>query len=359
MAFDSPPSQSVLSPPVSSRMDRRMQDVGNTVLRVAVIGAGFGGIGMGAALKRAGISDFVIFDGGDDVGGVWRDNTYPGCSCDVPSHLYSLSVAPYRSATTRYPRQPEILDYLRATADNEGLRPHLRLNTAIVSAAFCDETGYWTLTTAHGQRYRARTVVWAVGQLHRPYVPDVPGRDVFAGAMFHSARWNHNIDLRGRRVAVVGTGSSAAQLIPEVAGHADRLMVFQRTPAWVLPKPAAEFGPVYRRAFALVPGLQSAYRAAIYYGADLLLGPLKHRGWSARPAEWVARAHLRRQVKDPALRAALRPDYPIGEKRILLDNCFYPALTRGNVELVTAAVEQLTEDGVQAGDGFRHADVVI
>ncbi|WP_236566752.1 flavin-containing monooxygenase [Nocardia sp. CY41] len=327
--------------------------------KVAVVGAGFGGIGMGVALRRAGITDFVIFERGGDVGGVWRDNTYPGCSCDVPSHLYSFSFAPYRSRRIRFPSQAEILEYLREVVAAHGLASHLRLGTAIDEANYSETRGGWELVTSEGQRVHAEVVVFAVGQLHRPNIPDLPGRADFAGPSFHSARWDHGQDLSGLEVAVIGTGSSAAQMLPTLAAAARRVRVFQRTPHWVLPKPSADFGPLARAALRL-PGAHHMYRRALYYGADAVLAPIMHRGWSARPAEWAARRYLRSRIADPQLRAKLTPDYPIGGKRIIFDSHYYSTLTRENVELVTAPISRITRDGLRTADGAHHrADVIV
>ncbi|MEV0766248.1 NAD(P)/FAD-dependent oxidoreductase [Nocardia sp. NPDC050435] len=326
---------------------------------MAVIGAGFGGIGMGVALRRAGMNNFAIFEKASDLGGVWRDNTYPGCNCDVPAHLYSFSFAPYRDRHTRYPGQQAILEYLRRVAADEGLEPHLRLGTGIREATYLDEDGRWSLMTDTGHRIMADSVVFAVGQLHRPRIPEVRGRHVFEGAAFHTARWDHTQDLTDRAVAVIGTGSSAAQILPHLAAIARHVEVFQRTPHWVLPKPALRFGPVTSGALGL-PGAHRVYRAGLHHGADLALSPIMHRGWSARPAEWIARSHLRRQVPDPQLRARLTPGYPIGAKRIILDNDFYPALSKPHVSLVTAPIQEMTREGIRTVDGEHHrAEVVV
>ncbi|MEU8899928.1 NAD(P)/FAD-dependent oxidoreductase [Nocardia sp. NPDC048505] len=328
-------------------------------LQVAIVGAGFGGLGMGAALRRIGVEDFVIFEKGDDVGGVWRENTYPGCNCDVPAHLYSFSFAPYRSRKTRYPGQTEILEYLRRVAREEGLTPHLRFGTAITHATFRADLGRWELVTATGERGMADVVVFAVGQLHRPYLPELPGQAEFTGAAFHSARWDHGQDLRGRDVAVIGTGSSAAQLLPEIAPIVRSARVFQRTPHWVLPKPSTEFGAAGRWALRL-PGAHRLYRRALRFGADTLLAPIMRRGWSARPAEWAARRYLRAQVADPVLRARLTPKYPIGSKRVLFESRYYATLQRENVDLVTAGIARITPDGIETADGVRHhADIIV
>ncbi|MGW6728796.1 flavin-containing monooxygenase [Nocardia sp. NPDC055029] len=326
--------------------------------KVVIVGAGFGGLTMGAELLAAGIDDFLILEEGHEVGGVWRENTYPGCSCDVPSHLYSFAFDRWRDRQMRYPDQATILRYMCAVADDNGLRERIRVDTAITAARFHDADGTWTLTTTGGHHIHAEAVVWAIGQLHRPAVPQIPGASEFGGRVFHSARWDHTADLSGH-IAVVGTGSSATQMVPELARTAESVTVFQRTPAWILPKPAAGFGPLTRTALR-VPGLHGLYRSALHHGADLVLAPIMHRGWSARPAEWIARAHLRRQVPDAGLREQLRPRYRIGEKRILLDSAFYPALAQPHVRLVTDPIERLTHDGVRTSDGRHHqADTVV
>lgn len=230
------------------------------------------------------------------------ENTYPGCSCDIPSHLYSFEFAPYLDSEVRYPSQPAILDYIREVTDQHALRPHLRCNTTISSATYDDADRTWTLTTVDGDQLHAAAVVWAVGQLHRPSIPAIRGAHAFTGQASHSAQWNHDADLTGH-IAVVGTGSSAAQLIPELAHTAASVTVYQRTPAWILPKPATRFGPLTRWMLEHIPAGHRLYRRALYTLGDLALAPIMHGGWSARPAEWVARAHLRHHVRDRALRA--------------------------------------------------------
>lgn len=343
-------------PPVGMRS--AVSGPGRTV-EVVIVGAGFGGLTMAAELRSSGIDDFVVLEGGEDVGGVWRENTYPGCACDVPSHLYSFGFDPYRGIDIRYPGQADILDYMRQVTDHHDLRTHLRCGTTVVGADFDSATSTWTLTTTAGHKIRARSVVWAVGQLHRPAYPTLPGAHSFRGRAFHSARWDHDADLTGH-IAVIGTGSSAAQMVPELARTAASVTVYQRTAAWILPKPRTRFGPVSRWILSRVPGAHQLYRAGLYYVADAVLAPIMRGGWSARPATWIARTHLRRQVPDPALRQALTPRYRLGEKRILLDNKFYPALMRPNVELVTDRIDRIAVDGIYSADGtHRPADVIV
>ncbi|KAK5654033.1 hypothetical protein OQA88_7711 [Cercophora sp. LCS_1] len=330
-----------------------------TTTKVLIVGAGFGGIEMAVALKKAGIDDFVILEKGKDVGGVWRDNTYPGCSCDVPSHLYSFSFAPYKGKHKRYPPQQDILSYLRGVAHNFKLLPHLRLDTAVMQATYQETQRRWQITTSSGDTFDAEIVIFAVGQLHRPNFPDIPGRKDFLGPILHPAVWDHDVELRGKRISIIGTGSSAAQMLPELASLAQSVTVYQRTPAWILPKPSSEFGLLSRWALR-IPGAHLLYRGSLYYGADFLLSPVVRSRLLARAAETVARCHLHRQVKDPNLCQKLLPSYPIGSKRILFDSKFFPALTRSNVTLVTESIKKITPTGIETADGeHRSTDVIV
>ncbi|MFF5207030.1 flavin-containing monooxygenase [Streptosporangium sp. NPDC000396] len=325
---------------------------------VAIIGAGFAGLCMAIRLRKAGIDSYTVFEKGPGVGGTWRDNTYPGAGCDIPSHLYSYSFEKYSSWTRRYPGQPEILGYLEMCADKYGLRPRIRLNTEVTAAAFDESLGKWRVRTSAGEEL-FDVVVSGVGQLNRPHLPDIPGMPEFKGTTFHSARWDHSQDLTGKRVAVIGNGSSAAQLIPRVAEVAGRVDVFQRTPNWVIPKPDAVFGDVARSSFRHVPFLQRCYREWIYRYAEGTLYRALASGWSAGLLRRRALAHLRAQVPDPELRAKLTPGYPVGCRRIIIDSGFYPALTRPNVDVVTDRIVRITPEGVETTAGLREADVII
>jgi cation diffusion facilitator CzcD-associated flavoprotein CzcO len=329
---------------------------GDRHTRVAVIGAGFGGIGAARRLLDAGRRDFLIFDRGDDVGGTWRDNTYPGCACDVPSHLYSLSFGPNPAWTRAYPPQPEIWDYLRGVA--AGLGDHLRLGHDVRGAAWDADTVRWVLDTSHGD-YTADVLVAAGGPLTEPSVPKLPGLETFAGEVFHSARWNHDYDLTGKRVAVVGTGASAIQFVPRIAPTVARLHVFQRTAPWVIPRGDRAFSDRQRRRFARSATARALARASVYWKREAqavgFLHPVVMRGF-----ELVARRHLRRSVPDPGLRAALTPTYRMGCKRVLLSDDYYPALNRGNVELVTDGISEVRPDAVGTVDGtVRPVDAII
>lgn len=329
-------------------------------LSVVIIGAGIGGICMAIQLKNSGVDSFVLLEKADDIGGIWRDNTYPGCGCDIPSHLYSFSFDPYRSATLRYPTQPQILSYLHDIVDKYDLRPSVRTNAEVTSAHYDESTGRWKVTVRGGDEYIADAVVYAVGQLHRPRWPDIPGRDQFSGPSFHSARWDHGSSLDGKDVAVVGTGSSAAQLIPHVARSARQLHVFQRTANWVLPKPGSEFKALSRLLFRIVPGAQTAYRKAWRLIGDSVLWPVITGGWSAPIVRAIASVHRRRQVANPELRRRLIPDHPIGCKRMVIDSGYFPALNRANVDLVTESIERVTSTGVVTSDGReRRVDAIV
>ncbi|MFC7583304.1 flavin-containing monooxygenase [Nonomuraea antimicrobica] len=330
---------------------------------VAIVGAGFGGLCMAIRLERAGIRSYTVFEKADDLGGTWRDNSYPGAGCDIPSHLYSYSFERYASWTRRYPEQPEILGYLKHCAEKYDVTGKIRFRTEVRRAVF--DGAKWQVTSASpdgGGEARTEAfdvVVMGVGQLNRPSLPDIPGMAEFEGVSFHSARWNHGHDLTGRRVAVIGNGSSAAQLIPRVAERAEHLYVFQRTPNWVIPKPDAAFGRPARLAFRFVPGLQRAYREWIFRYAEGALYPALARGWSEGLLRRRALRHLRDQVPDPGLRARLTPGYPPGCKRVVIDSAFYPALTRPNVSLVTDRITRVTAKGVETDEGSYEVGTIV
>lgn len=326
---------------------------------VVVIGAGFAGLCTAITLRQNGIDNFVVLEKGDDVGGTWRENTYPGAACDVMSHMYSFSFAPKTDWTRGYARQPEILDYLRDVTESHDLRRSIRFGTEVVSEVFDDDTDQWTVTTASGESFTAGVVVAGTGPLHIPNIPDLPGTDEFEGSTFHSARWDHSLDLAGKRVAVIGTGASAVQFIPRVAEQAAHVDVFQRTPSWVLPKLDRPITRLERGAYRAIPGLRRLMRAGIYFSHEALIGVFLQPKYMPAVRS-LAKAHLRRQVRDSRLRAQLTPDYEIGCKRMVMDNQFYPALQRANVSLVTQPIEAVTSSGIRTADGVDHAlDVIV
>ncbi|MEW6130628.1 MAG: NAD(P)/FAD-dependent oxidoreductase [Acidobacteriota bacterium] len=328
---------------------------------VAVIGAGLGGLCAGIKLKEAGFNELVILEKGDKVGGTWRDNTYPGCACDTPVALYQFSFAPSLKWSHLFPRHHEVQQYTEDLADNFGLRSHLHLADETISAIWDDERAAWTLTTRQGKTYEAQVIIPALGQLNRPMLPAIEGRESFAGVSFHSARWNHRIDLTGKRVAVIGSAASAIQIIPEVAKIAGHLSVFQRTPNWILPRRDRPISDEEKLLIMTAPHVAVHNREDIYLWADYLF-------WQAFSWTEVGRAaftrmaldHLHEQISDPALRQKLTPDYPIGCKRVLFADDIYPAFMRPNVSLETNAIVRITANGIETGDGAHHeVDVIV
>jgi cation diffusion facilitator CzcD-associated flavoprotein CzcO len=327
-------------------------------VHIAIIGSGFGGLGMAIRLTRAGFDDYVVLERADDVGGTWRDNTYPGCACDVPSHLYSFSFAPNPDWSQAFSPQPEIWAYLRDCARRFGVLPRIRLGTEVLAAAWDGDRRRWRIETSRGP-LTADALVAAPGGLSEPSIPDLPGLAGFAGTAFHSAGWDHDHDLTGRRVAVIGTGASAIQFVPEIQPRVGALHVFQRTAPWVLPRKDRAISPLERRAYRAVPVLQRLSRAAIYGGREAFLLNFRHPRL-ARAVQRLALNHLRRSVPDPALRARLVPDYTLGCKRILLSNDYLPALTRPNVEVVTDRIAEVRARSIVTADGReRPVDTII
>jgi cation diffusion facilitator CzcD-associated flavoprotein CzcO len=330
---------------------------------IVIVGTGFGGIGMGIALKQAGYDDFIILDKEDDLGGTWRDNQYPGCACDVPSPLYSFSFELNPDWSRLFAPQREIWAYLRGCARKYGLEAHIRYGSVVEQMQWDEDERRWDVQTVeHGElgSWRPRAVVSAAGALHLPAYPDIPGAERFAGTSFHSARWDQSCDLAGKRVAVIGTGASAIQFVPEIAKQAAQLTVFQRTPPWIHPRPDAPIPARMRTAFRKAPVAARALRDAIYLGLEARAMGFAISPKLMAPLAAMARRHLASQVTDPALRAQLTPDYTIGCKRILLSSDYYPALQRPNVSLVTEGITGITEAGVTTADGEEHkADVII
>ncbi len=327
--------------------------------RVIIIGAGFGGIGMAMALRQAGIEDFLVVDRGNDLGGTWRDNIYPGAACDVPSNLYSFSFRPGRWSG-RFPPQQEILAYLRRLVEERELGRHFRFGSGVTAAEFDDRRAAWNLTLDDGSTLQATAVVSAVGQLNRPALPDIAGREDFAGRSWHSARWDHGVDLAGRQVAVVGTGASAIQFVPEVAETAAHVAVYQRSAPYVLPKTDTVYGHAKHAIFGAFPLVRKADRLRIFlYGEMLTSGFVISPKLLATPMR-MWRHQLRTHITDQKVREKCVPDYVMGCKRVLFSNDWYPTLARPNVEVVTDPIERIVPEGVVATDGTtRHADVII
>ena len=330
---------------------------------VVVIGAGFGGIGAGESLLRSGISSFAIFEQAESVGGTWRDNTYPGCACDIPSHLYSLSFSLNPEWTRSYPAQPEIETYLERTATEFDLRPHLRFGREVSALRWIDEDGCWAVSFADGAEVRAGSVIGATGPLRRPAMPKIAGLESFEGEIFHSARWHHDIDLAGKRVGVIGTGASAVQFVPEIAAVAGNITVFQRTPPWILPRDDRP-SPQWRRTlYRRIPALQRLHRWRIYFRQEMLSLAFIGRGRIAqRLADRIkaaGRELIDASISDPAEQLKLVPEFEPGCKRLLITNDWYPALARPNVEVVTDSIEAIAPTGVVAGGVIHECDVLI
>jgi cation diffusion facilitator CzcD-associated flavoprotein CzcO len=328
--------------------------------RVVIVGSGFGGLGMAIRLRQAGFRSVTILEKAARLGGTWRDNTYPGAACDSPSFLYCWSFEPKTDWSRKWATQPEILAYMEDCARRHGLLPHIRFSTEVSGARFDEAAGVWRVRTAAGDVVEAEILVSGTGQLNRPAWPAIPGLERFAGPAFHSARWDHGVALDGRDVAVIGNAASAVQLVPEIAARVRRLTVFQRSANWMLPKRDRVYPAWEKWLYAHVPGLARLYRWWIWLTYESRFPVFRQRPLLSRLVTRVAERHLREQVADPALRRALRPDYPIGAKRILISDDYYPALQRDNVELVTAPIEQVVADGVRTRDG-RHfpAEVVV
>ncbi|MFK0116399.1 flavin-containing monooxygenase [Streptomyces sp. NPDC090994] len=328
-------------------------------VRVAVVGSGFGGLGAAVRLRREGITDFVILERAGEVGGTWRDNSYPGCACDVPSHLYSFSFAPNPEWPRTFSGQRHIRAYLEHVADTFGLRPHLRLHSEVRRMTWDARELRWEIETASG-RLTADVVVSATGPLSDPKIPDIPGLDSFPGTVFHSARWDHDHDLTGKRVAVVGTGASAIQFVPAVQPKAARLTLFQRTPAWVMPRMDRPISGAERFLHRTVPVTTRLRRGLLWGIRELQVQAFTKHPEELGFVELLAKRNIARAVKDPALRAKLTPDYRIGCKRILLSNDYYPALARPNTDVVASGLSEVRGSTLVAADGTEtEADVII
>jgi cation diffusion facilitator CzcD-associated flavoprotein CzcO len=328
-------------------------------VETAIVGSGFAGLCAAIKLDAAGRHDYVIVERNSEVGGTWQANDYPGCACDVPSHLYSFSFAPNPDWRHTFSRQPQILDYLKSVAATYDVVPKIWFNTAMTDAAWSNDDGRWTITTTQGS-LTATNLILGTGGLSDPSLPELPGLETFGGAVFHSATWDHGHDLAGERVAVIGTGASAIQFVPHVQRVAERLTVFQRTAPWVLPRRDRPYRAVERRLNRIVPGLQRAVRARMYAFREMWLIGFALRPSLLKAGEKVALRHLAKQVPDPTLRAKLTPNFRLGCKRVLLSNDYYPALAQPNAEVVTDRIVGVTATGIvtEAADGDRREEPV-
>ncbi len=329
-------------------------------LRIAIIGAGFAGIGAAATFRKAGFTGVVVFERGAGVGGTWRDNTYPGAACDVPSHLYSFSFAPKPDWGHRYSGQAEILAYLENVTDTFGLRPAMRFNTAVQRATWDETAQAWLVETSDGTSALFDVLIPAVGQLSVPRIPAFAGLADYAGASFHAARWDHSVGFAGKRVAVVGSAASAVQIVPELAKACAQVSVFQRSPNWIIPRMNHGYGARTQRLLRALPALRRLLRHTIYTYQETLFGAFRtgsrRNRWVTKLAKW----HLSRQVSDPALRAKLTPDYPLGCKRLLVSDDYLPCFNRSNVALVDTEIARFTRAGIRTSDGVeREFDLVV
>jgi cation diffusion facilitator CzcD-associated flavoprotein CzcO len=321
--------------------------------RVVIVGAGFAGVGLAIRLEQAGIRDFTILDRAESIGGTWRDNTYPGCACDVPSHLYSYSFAPNPDWSRAYGRQEEILAYLRAVAEEHGVTERVRYGIEMREARWDDEADHWVLDTNQGP-ITTKVLVSATGPFGSPILPDIPGLDRFEGTSFHSLHWNHDHALKGERVAVIGTGASAVQFVPRIQPEVERLLVFQRTPPWIMPRFDRRTSPLERRIMRRFPALREALRNTLYWMIEGLGLVIFVDQRFAKLYESAGRWQLRRQVADPELRAKLTPNYRIGCKRAILTDEYLPALTKPNVDVITDSITEVREHSVVTADGTEH-----
>jgi cation diffusion facilitator CzcD-associated flavoprotein CzcO len=326
---------------------------------VLIVGAGFAGIGMALRMLGEGFTDFLVIERSDDVGGTWRENTYPGCACDIPSRVYSLSFAQNPEWSTGYPRQEEIWDYLRGLIDEHGVRPHLRLGHELLDARWDEARARWSVRTDRGT-ISARVLIAGLGPLTEPSIPDLPGLERFTGAVFHTAEWDSSHDLSGERVAVVGTGASAIQVVPEIQPIVGRLSVFQRTAPWIMPRVDREVSDAEKRIYRHFPFVLRALRALHYLLLESRGFPFFVEPRAFRLFERVALRHLARQVPDSELRAKLKPDYTMGCKRVLGSSNYYPALQADNAELVTDPIAEVRERSIVTADGSeRELDTII
>jgi cation diffusion facilitator CzcD-associated flavoprotein CzcO len=329
-------------------------------LRVVVVGAGFSGLSVASGLRKRGEEDFVVLERGESVGGVWRDNTYPGVACDVPSHLYSLSFAPNPEWDRAFSPGVQIQDYLESVVRDRGLGPWISLHEELLDAVWDDDAEVWRIVTSR-RRFSADVLVSCAGPLTEPVFPDVPGLDRFRGKTFHTSRWDHKHNLAGERVGVVGTGASAVQVVPEIQLQVERLVVFQRTPGWVVPRSDRKISEKEKRVLRTFPQLVRLYRLSQFAVRDVVnYRMIRRNRFLRRFLEKTSRRLLEEQVGDPELRAKLTPDYEIGCKRVLITNDFYPALAKPNVELIASAVREVRERSLVARDGTeREVDTII
>lgn len=344
---------------VTPTIEKNQHVDGTRVVQMVIVGAGFGGLGMGSRLLQQGNSDFLIIEKGDDVGGTWRENHYPGAACDVQSHMYSFSFAPKTDWSRRYAGWEEIHAYMKETTDKFKLRQHILFNSEVTAAAFDESIAHWNVSLADGSHIKAKFFVMASGPLHIPQVPKVKGIENFKGKVFHSAQWAHDYDLNGKAVASIGTGGSAIQYIPEIARETKQLYVFQRTPAWVIPRDERRYLDINKKLFKAFPLLRKIHRARLYWSNESRVVPMFAPN-IMKQGQKLAEMFIRMQVKNKEVAKKLTPDYVMGCKRILISNRYFPTFNRPNVELITDAIAEVKENSIVTKDGVeRPLDCII
>ncbi len=327
---------------------------------VVIVGTGFSGLGMAIQLRKEGRDDFVILEKAHDVGGTWRDNSYPGCACDIPSHMYSFSFEQNPGWSRAYSPQPEIWRYMREVADKHDLRRFIRFGQEMTGARWDADENRWHVATRGGDEFVGHALVAGVGALHLPMIPELPGIEKFEGPAYHSARWRHDVDLKGKKVAVIGTGASAVQFVPKIAPEVEELTLFQRTPPWIMPKADREMSGRTRALFKAFPPAQRAYRNLLYWLLEARAIGFNGQSWVMKLGQRLAKRNIDRAITDPALRRKVTPDYTMGCKRVLISNDYYPALARDNVDVVTDGVREVRERSVVDAAGVEHeADVIV
>ncbi|MBL7989833.1 MAG: NAD(P)/FAD-dependent oxidoreductase [Candidatus Kapabacteria bacterium] len=325
-----------------------------------IVGTGFGGLIAALKLQALGKNSFVMFERASEIGGTWRDNVYPGCACDVQSNLYSIESQPNPAWSHTFSRQPEIWQYMKNVIAKNHLAPHIRLNTAVTAAHFLEKEAVWLLRDHHGRETRVRMLLLAMGLLNRPHTPHFAGMERFRGEIVHSAEWRTDIDLRGKRVAVIGTGASAIQIVPAVAPVVKQLSVFQRTPAWIVPRFDKAVSAFRKNLFRRFPALQRFVRKRIFWANELSGYTFVHDTRLRRIPELFAQWHLKRHIKDPALRRAFTPAYELGCKRVLVSDDFYPTFNLPHVRLETLPIQEFTENGLRCEGGTEQIfDVIV
>lgn len=331
----------------------------NKIFDILIVGSGFSGLGLAITMQKAGY-DWHLLEQAETLGGTWRDNHYPGAACDIPSNLYSFSFMPNPDWTRLYPPQAEIAAYMQRCADQGGVRHGMQFNARVVSAKWLEDQGHWLVQLASGEELRARTLAAGTGGLSRPQMPKIENLDAFQGDLFHSARWRHDVDLRGKRVGVIGTGASAIQIVPAIAAQSGSLTLFQRTPAWIIPRNDEAVSEARRSSYRAQPWRQQLSRKLTYIKLESRMYAFTRAQWLLRRAQKQVESYLRHRVKDESLRKKLTPNYTIGCKRILLSDDFYPALQKPNVQLIPHGVTRATANGVICADGSVHQlDVLI